>query len=150
MGLGVSQDDNAVPDIQRAHSMKTLIRLFFKTLRAILGPILLFVDWITRPKGIVRPEPEQRAVDARTQSLVLYHFPSCPFCIKTRRVIQRLSLNIEMRNTRHDPRHRQTLLDGGGKPQVPCLQITDTQGRSTWMYESGDIIAYLKREFGSA
>jgi glutaredoxin len=129
--------------------MKLLVRLFFKTLRAMLGPILLFVDWITRPKGMVRPEPEQRAVDVRTQSLVLYHFPTCPFCIKTRRAIQRLSLNIEMHNTRHDPLHQQALLAGGGKPQVPCLRITDAEARSTWMYESGDIIAYLKREFGS-
>jgi len=128
--------------------MKSIIRLFFRTLRAILGPILLFVDWLTRPKGIVRPGPEQRTVDARTQSLVLYHFPTCPFCIKTRRAMHRLSLNIELRDARRDPAHRRALVEGGGKAQVPCLRITDGNGHSTWMYESDAINTYLNREFG--
>ena len=78
--------------------MKPLIRLFFRTLRAVLGPFLLLGNWLTRPKGIVRPPAEQQAVDARTRKLALYHFPTCPFCLKTRRVIRQLSLDIELRN----------------------------------------------------
>ena len=130
--------------------MKPLIRLFFKTLRLVLTPFMLAWFWLTRPKGIVRPAAEQQAVDARTRNLALYHYPTCPFCLKTRRAIQRLSLNIELRDAQHDAVHRAALIAGGGKAQVPCLLITDAQGQQTWLYESSDINAYLAREFGNA
>jgi glutaredoxin len=130
--------------------MKPLIRLFFKTLRAVLGPFLLLGDRLTRPKGIVRPAAEQQAIDARTRNLALYHFPTCPFCLKARRTLRRLSLDIELRDARHDEAHRSALVAGGGKPQVPCLQITDANGRQSWLYESDAISAYLNREFGAA
>lgn len=129
--------------------MKFIIRTFFKTLRAIIGPILLLVNWITQPKGIVRPAAEQHAIDARTQHLALYHFPTCPFCIKVRRTIRRLSLKIDLRNAQHDPVHRQALLADGGKIQTPCLLITNADGATTWMYESADIQAYLEQAFGA-
>lgn len=130
--------------------MKPLIRLFFRTLRAVLGPFLLLGNWLTQPKGIVRPAAEQQAVDARTRSLALYHFPTCPFCLKSRRTMRRLSLNIELRDARHDEAHRAALVAGGGKPQVPCLLITGDDGTKTWLYESDAINAYLNREFGAA
>jgi glutaredoxin len=130
--------------------MKPLIRLFFKSLRAILGPFLLLGNWLTQPKGIVRPAAEQRAVDARSRGLSLYHFPTCPFCLKTRRTIRRLSLDIELRDARNNEAHRAALIAGGGKPQVPCLLIAGAAGTQTWLYESDDINAYLKREFGAA
>ena len=130
--------------------MKPVIRLFFKTLRLILGPFLLLANWLTQPKGIVRPEAEQQAVDARTRKLALYHFPTCPFCLKSRRVMKRLSLNIELRDAKNDETHRAALIAGGGKPQVPCLLITDDNGQQTWLYESDAINAYFNREFGGA
>jgi len=128
--------------------MKPLIRLFFRTLRLILAPFMLLGYWLTRPKGIVRPPAAQQAVDARTRSLALYHYPTCPFCLKTRRVMQRLSLDIELRDAQHDATHRAALIAGGGKPQVPCLLITDANGQKTWLYESDAINAYLNSEFG--
>ena len=130
--------------------MKPLIRLFFKTLRLILGPFLLLGNWLTQPKGIVRAEAEQQAVDARTRKLALYHFPTCPFCLKARRTVRRLSLKIELRDAKNDDTHRAALIAGGGKPQVPCLLITDDNGQQTWLYESDAINAYLNREFGNA
>jgi len=130
--------------------MNVVARLFFRTLRAVLGPFLLLGNWLTRPRGIVRPPAEQQAVDARTRSLALYHFPTCPFCLKTRRVIRRLSLDIELRNARSDEAHRAALIAGGGKPQVPCLLITADDGQHTWLYESDAINAWLNREFGAA
>ena len=130
--------------------MKVVVRLFFRTLRAVLGPFMLLGNRLTRPKGVVRPPAEQQAVDARTRSLALYHFPTCPFCIKVRHAMRRLSLNIELRNARSDETHRTALLAGGGKPQVPCLLITDADGKQTWLYESDAIDAYLNREFGAA
>lgn len=35
----------------------------------------------------------------------------------------------------------------GGKIQVPCLQIVDTDGKSSWLYESADINQYLEKQF---
>lgn len=129
--------------------MKPVIRMFFKTVRAIVGPVMLLGNHLTRPRGLVRAAAAQQAVDARTAQLALYHFPTCPFCLKARRAMQRLSLNIELRNAQHDAVHRQALLAGGGKIQTPCLRITDAQGQSRWLYESGDIIAYLEHEFAA-
>lgn len=130
--------------------MRPLIRLFFKTLRAVIGPFLLLGDRLTRPSGVVRSPAAQQAVDARTRQLALYHFPTCPFCLKTRRTMRRLSLDIELRDARNDEAHRAALVAGGGKPQVPCLLITDANGRQTWLYESDAINAWLNREFGDA
>ncbi len=129
--------------------MKPLIRLFFKTLRVILGPFLLLGHWLTQPKGIVRSAADQQAVDARTRSLALYHFPTCPFCLKTRRTMRRLSLDIELRDAKNDATHRAALIAGGGKPQVPCLLISDASGQQTWLYESDAINAYLNGEFST-
>jgi glutaredoxin len=130
--------------------MKLVARLFFRTLRAILGPFLLLGDRLTRPKGIVRPTAAQQGVDARTRSLALYHFPTCPFCLKTRRTVRQLSLDIELRDAQHDESQRAALIAGGGKPQVPCLLIASADGQQTWLYESDAISAYLNREFGAA
>jgi glutaredoxin len=130
--------------------MKPVIRLFFKTLRIILGPFVLGYDWLVRPKGVVRPDAEQQAIDARTSHLALYHFPTCPFCLKTRREIRRLSLKIELRDAQHDPAHRAALIAATGKPQVPCLKISDPNGQTTWLQDSNAIIAHLDREYGTA
>lgn len=127
--------------------MKPIIRLFFKIMRALIGPVMLLGNRLTRPKGVVRPAVEQQAIDKRTRQLALYHFPTCPFCLKTRRTMDRLSLKIELRNAQHDPVHRQALLLGGGKIQTPCLRIDDAAGNARWLYESAEIGAYLQREF---
>lgn len=130
--------------------MKPLIRLFFRTLRILIGPFLLLGNRLIQPKGIVRPPAVQQAIDARTRNLALYHYPTCPFCLKTRRVIRRLSLNIELRDAQNDPVHRAALIAGGGKPQVPCLRMTDAGGQQSWLYESDAINAFLNSEFGAA
>jgi glutaredoxin len=127
--------------------MKWLFRTFFRTLRLILGPFLLLKERMTAPDGLVRTPEAQADVDRQCRDLALYQFNTCPFCIKVRREMRRLSLNIELRDTQHDAAHRDALVQGGGKPVVPCLRIRDEQGNSRWMYESGDIVAYLRERF---
>lgn len=124
--------------------MKWIIRLFFRTVRRILGPILLLIDKITSPKGIIRPAAEQQQLDRTTQGFTLYQYKTCPFCIKVRRVIKRESLNIELRDAQHDQNHRQQLLQGGGQIKVPCLKVENADGNQTWLYESADVIRYLR------
>ncbi len=127
--------------------MRQIIRYFFKGVRAILGPILLTLDWLTSPRGLKRNPEEQRRIDAKTQNLVMYQFLACPFCIKTRRAIKRLSLNIETRDALWHAPSRQQLLEGGGVIQVPCLRITGQDGSVEWLYESNAIIEYLNESF---
>jgi glutaredoxin len=127
--------------------MRLFFKYFFKTAQYIIGPIMLLWDKLTSPRGIVRDPTEQQQIDASTDKLVLYEFRMCPFCIKARRAIKRLSLNIETRDAMRQPSSREELLSGGGNIKVPCLRITDDTGRTTWMYESSDIIAYLQQRF---
>lgn len=127
--------------------MKFIVRAFFRTLRLVLTPFMLLGEKLTTPQGIERQAEAQQQVDRECQNLALYQFKSCPFCIKVRKEISRLSLNIELRDAQHYPQHREALLQSGGKIQTPCLKITDEQGNNRWMYESGDIIKYLQQRF---
>jgi glutaredoxin len=129
--------------------MKLLIRYFFKAAHAVVGPVLLAGDRLTAPRPIQRSPAEQEQVDEQTRNLVMYQFLACPFCIKTRRAIRRLALNIDTRDALRHATSRQQLLEGGGQIKVPCLRITDAEGRHEWMYESSDIIRYLQNRFGS-
>ena len=119
----------------------------FKPVRWVLGQIIIFLDWATRPKPVQRSAEAQEEVDRQTKNMALYHFQMCPFCVKTRRQIHRLALNIENRDARNDPKWNQELIDEGGKYQVPCLKITNEDGSVQWMYESTDINQYLENTF---
>jgi len=128
--------------------MRTIIRAFFRTLRLVLTPFMLLSEKLSTPKAITRAPEQQASVDKATEYLALYQFRACPFCIKVRKEMARLGLNIELRDAQHDAAHREDLLNGGGAVKVPCLLITDDHGEKQWMYESGDINAWLNRQFG--
>lgn len=130
--------------------MKTVIRAFFKTLRLIIGPFMLLGEFVTRPKGIARPPVQQAEVDRQCRSLVLYQYKTCPFCIKVRQEMRRLALNIEQLDAQPEGDHRRALVSGGGKAKVPCLKIADASGQTQWLYESGEIINYLRQHFAPA
>jgi glutaredoxin len=129
--------------------MKSVIKFFFRTLRILLIPFMLLWELLTTPRGIVRAAAAQQKVDQECRDLVLYQFKTCPFCIKVRREIKRLSLPIGLRDAQKNPQHRAELLQGGGAIKVPCLQIRDEQGNVQWMYESSVINQYLHQRFGS-
>jgi glutaredoxin len=129
--------------------MKQFVRLFFKTIRLILGPIILFVDWLTTPKGMDRDAMAQQAVNTATQRLTLYQFKTCPFCMRVRRASKRLALNIERCDAQHNAIARQELHQATGKTQVPCLRIVETDGKVTWMHDSRVIIQYLQERFAA-
>jgi len=129
--------------------MKWFFKIFFKIIRLIIGPIILFIDWITTPRGIKRPQDEQQKIDQEVSSSVLYQFKTCPFCIKVKRNNKRLSLKIETRDAQHNSIHREELLQGGGQIKVPCLKIIDANGKDSWMYESNDILQYLQERFAA-
>lgn len=130
--------------------MKTVVRAFFRTLRLVLGPFMLLKERLTRPSGVQRTPEAQASVDLQCQSLALYQFSTCPFCIKVRQEMRRLSLPIEKRDAQHNAAHREALQLGTGATKVPCLQITDANGQTQWLQESGAIVAYLRERFKMA
>jgi glutaredoxin len=127
--------------------MKTVIRAFFRTLRVVLGPVMLLKERLTQPAGVVREPAAQARVDQQCQSLALYQFSTCPFCIKVRQEMRRLSLPIEKRDAQHHTANRDALLQATGATQVPCLQITEADGQTRWLKDSAAIVAYLRERF---
>jgi glutaredoxin len=129
--------------------MKTVIRAFFRTLRVVLGPVMLLQERLTQPTGVQRAPAEQAAVEQACQSLALYQFSTCPFCIKVRQEMRRLSLPIEKRDAQHHSAHRDALVQGSGATQVPCLKITEASGQTRWLQDSDAIVAYLRKRFAT-
>ncbi len=121
--------------------------MLIRALRIGLGQLILLLDFITRPRRLQRTPEAQAAVDGEVAGLALYQFHACPFCIKTRRSLRRLNLSPALRDAKTEE-HRQALLAGGGKLQVPCLRIETADG-VRWLYESSAIIAYLEERFAS-
>ena len=130
--------------------MKIIMKPFFKLVRIILGPVVLLKDKLTKPKGVLRSPAAQTLVDQACQSLVLYHYKTCPFCMRVRHEISRLSLNIQHVDAQPSGADREALTREGGQTKVPCLKITNTAGSSQWLYDSDKIIGYLQGRFASA
>jgi len=118
-----------------------------KLIRWVLGRIILFFDALTRPKPLQRPAGEQVKVDAVTPQMALYQYLACPFCVKVRRQMRRLNLNIEIRDAKGDSENKQQLLEQGGKLQVPCLRVEEPGKPVQWLYESNAINDYLAQRF---
>lgn len=76
-------------------------------------------------------------------NLSLYYSPWCPFCIRVLNELKKMSIDVDLRDT-SKREHSQTLRKGGGKTQVPCLLI-EKDGQEQWLYESGDIVQFLKK-----
>ena len=128
--------------------MRILIRYFFRGVRLVLAPVMLISEKLSTPRSVERTPEEQAKVDDACEKLALYQFRTCPFCIKVRKELARLGLNVELRDAQLDPAHKKALQEGGGRVKVPCLKITHDDGHEEWMYESDDIIAYLHQRFG--
>ena len=122
-------------------SLKSII---LKGARNGLGLIIVFFDWISRPKGIERSEQQQAQAQSAMQGLSLYQFFACPFCTKTRRAIHRLNVVVEARDINKSSEHRRQLETDGGRVKVPCLRIEE-KGEVRWMYESKQIISFLEQ-----
>ena len=118
-----------------------------KTIRIVVGQILLFINWLTFPKKGRRQPETQNKINEDLLKYSIYEFKSCPFCVRVRRTLQRLDLPIELRDAKNVLKYRSDLLDGGGKVSVPCLRTRSADGKDHWMYESKDIVRYLERQF---
>ena len=78
----------------------------------------------------------------------LYLSSTCPFCIKVVRAAEAMGLREEedyrIIDAAPGTPGRKKVVDTGGKAMVPFLMDGEH-----WMYESDDIIDYLKDKFSS-
>jgi glutathione S-transferase len=81
------------------------------------------------------------------EQLALYATHWCFFCRRVFEAIDRLGLDIEIRDINREPVARGELLAARGRSTVPVLRITHTDGSQTWMPESRDIVRYLESRF---
>ena len=87
-------------------------------------------------------------VDTSPQ-LALYYHPFCPYCARVLMSLRELDAPLTLHNVITDPARRRELIAGGGRATVPCLRIDEPDTPSRWMYESSDIVDYLRERFGS-
>jgi glutaredoxin len=114
-------------------------------IRWVVGRIILLLNFVFSPKSPKRSPELQAEVDASTQHLSLYQLPACPFCVKVRRAMKREGINVELRDINKNQEYSVELTEQGGKRKVPCLKIVDENQQATWLYESSDVVTYLKQ-----
>jgi glutaredoxin len=116
-------------------------------IRWVLGKLILFINLLTLPKPILRKKIDQDRVDKETKNLTIYQFEACPFCVKVRRFIRKNSLKINLKDAKNNKTFKSELVNEGGKHKVPCLKIEKINSKTIWLYESTEIIKFLKKEF---
>lgn len=79
--------------------------------------------------------------------LALYYKPSCAFCRRVTAVIDRLELDVDLRNIEESSEHEHDLIARGGKRTVPYLVDEEMEVE---MYESDDIVNHLQKHYGAA
>jgi glutaredoxin len=97
----------------------------------------------------VRSAPPPPPGDGRARTkrgevldLELFKRDNCPFCQRVFRTVRRLGVPVRLRDIRTDAEAEKTLVEVGGKRQVPCLFVD-----SKPLYESADIIRFLEERF---
>lgn len=76
--------------------------------------------------------------------LTLYYKPTCPYCQNVLGEAESLAINFNLKDIASDEDIALELISQGGKRQVPFLIDTD---RGVKMYESADIVVYLKEHY---
>ena len=76
--------------------------------------------------------------------LTLYVKTGCPYCHVVFDVAKELGITFELKNIADDAVAAE-LIERGGKRQVPYLVDTE---RGVEMYESADIVVYLRKHYG--
>ena len=81
--------------------------------------------------------------------LILYYLSTCPFCSMVLANIERLGVEVELREIFEDSQYRDELVEARGRATVPVLRINSPDGSERWMPESRDIVRYLERTVAS-
>ncbi len=79
--------------------------------------------------------------------LTLYYKPTCPYCQNVLAEAEELGVKFRLKDILSDAQIADELIEQGGKRQVPFLVDPE---RGEKLYESVDIIAYLKMHYAEA
>ena len=79
--------------------------------------------------------------------LSLYVTPWCPFCTFVRETIDRLSVDVELRDISANSQHHGDLVNARRRATVPVLRIDSPDAQTRWMPESRDIVQYLEKTY---
>jgi glutaredoxin len=90
----------------------------------------------------------QGKIEEALRFMEIYQFEACPFCVKVRRFLKAEGISLPLRDAKVEP-YRSEPIKGGGMYQVPCLKIQKSDGSVEWMYESDDIIAFLRNRMNA-
>lgn len=85
--------------------------------------------------------------EAARDKLAMYTMPMCPFCWRVTRAINRLGLDVEMRDVLMHPARREELIQAMGRATVPVLWVQSADGEVRWLPESRDIVHYLQQTY---
>lgn len=78
--------------------------------------------------------------------LTLYYKPSCPFCHRVLQMAENLKVELTLKDVSEDEKAHAELIEKGGMDQVPYL-VDDEKNID--MYESGDIIEYIRDNYAN-
>jgi hypothetical protein len=91
----------------------------------------------------------ERFVAEPGETLALYYVPGCPQCRRVLADVDRLEVQIELRNIWESHRYRHELLHARGSTNVPVLQCSSPAGER-WVADARAIVADLERRAAEA
>jgi glutathione S-transferase len=137
-----------VHEMQQPEGRFTLRGLHFPQLAAMRLPRSLTVSaslLASQLRGWRGTQAYRPAARQPAQLLELYEYEGCPYCRLVREVLTELDLDARIYPCpRGGTRFRPRVLELGGKHQYPFLVDPNT---GTKMYESADIVAYLRKTY---
>ncbi len=77
--------------------------------------------------------------------LTLYARTTCPYCVKVLKAGEEMNIAFDLKDVT-DPAVMRELVEKGGKRQMPFLIDSE---RNVSLYESEDIIEYLRAHYGT-
>jgi glutaredoxin 2 len=83
-----------------------------------------------------------------SESLSLYQYGTCPFCLRVRNAAHTLGIELELRDTLANPEYSDEVLEATGRRTVPVLRIEQEDGAVRWLPESSDIVQWLEERYG--
>lgn len=104
-------------------------------------------DFTTSMAALARPTPLgrfYRPCDPPHLPLELYSFEASPYCRLVREALTSFEIPYVLRNVARGSSRREDFIERSGKMQVPYLVDPNTGAE---MFESADIVDYLKRTY---
>ena len=111
----------------------------------LMGTLFTYLRQKLLSGNQMKPEvSELQAAPKTVPGLTLYYSPFCGYCLRVFSALQMMRLEIATRNVMSDREAATELRREGGSGMVPCLRIEEGS-TIRWMYESADIIDYLRQ-----